>query len=254
MKWFFTICINWLIISTFTLHAQEKELVVDPDLAQKGEKYQVKYKAYRVGKVPKYRFGPFKVVSGKTGWIQTSRLSRIWSREVKLLTENKAHFSLVNNQGDTASVNTFFYITTHYEESIPIFSTEYLNIEIGDEFYEEEALFTASIMLNSDKSEWLLQVNAVENESNYVETRSMLTNGERKIILKHIHTDFKKGLFSAPALSYEFWEVGEALGAVKYFPGRIGYYAVWLKKEMQEVDKILLAAAATAILYLKSMN
>ncbi|WKV13723.1 hypothetical protein [Marivirga harenae] len=255
MKWIPTLSLIYLLLSVSVADAQEKELAVDPDLAKKGEKYEVKYKAYRVGNVPRYRFGPFKVVAGKAGWTKTSRLSSIWSNEVKLLSESKSHFNLVNGQGDTAWVNTFFYVSTQYEESITLFSSSFINVAIGEDGnFEEEALFTASILVNSNHDEWLLRLNAVENESQYMETYSLLTNGVRKIVLKHIYTDFKRGFFNAPALGYEFWEAGEAIGAVKYFPGKMGYNAVWLRKKIPEDDKTLLAAAATTILFLKSMN
>ncbi|ADR23047.1 hypothetical protein MATR_31040 [Marivirga tractuosa] len=255
MNWIPTIPFICLLLSSSIADAQEKELAVDPDLAKNAEKYEVKYKAYRVGSMPRYRFGSFKVVAGKAGWTQTSRLSKIWSTEVKLLSENKSHFNLVNGQGDTARVSTFFYVSTQYEESITLFSSSFINLAIGEDGnFKEEALFTASISLDSVHDEWLLRLNAVENESQYIETYSLLTNGVRKIVLKHIYTDFKKGFFNAPALGYEFWEAGEAIGAVKYFPGKMGYNAVWLRKKISEDEKLLLAAAATTILFLKSTN
>lgn len=236
-------------------YAQKKELPVHEQLAQSGDRYKVKIKnSISIG-VPRYSFGPFKVTESKVGWIESARKSKIWSPQVLNVTDNKASFKLSDGE-TTANVNSFFFAKSNYEEPLELFTSDFFTFAYGDEVsFEEETLFTATITLGDEVAEeWLLTFKSVEDYESYQESLTILSNGVRKINLKHINSPLKGGLFDSPALGYEFWEEDQVLGAVKYFPGRAAYNAVWLGEVVDTKDRLLLSAASVAILYLKSLE
>jgi hypothetical protein len=82
--------------------------------------------------------------------------------------------------------------------------------------------------------------------------QAMLTNATRKIDILPV-TSNKNGedKRSMPALGYEFVESGKSLAAVQYYGGGMlgmNKNIVWLQKDLDETMKLVMAAAATAIL------
>lgn len=247
--------ISFLFVLWLPSSGQKKEIPIDPDLAANSNVYRVKSKAHSVGKMPKYRFGPFKVLTSKSGWTKTSRTSKIWSSKAETLSENKFSFVLFNGQSDTATVNALSIIVSTYTKSTELLSSDRFSFSVGeDALVNGTELFTASINTSFDPADdWVLRIEATEDETRYQEVKTVLENGERIIALKHVNSPYadENGGSRYPALGYEFTENGIPLGAVKYFPGMIGYKNVWFRSTLDERTKLLISAASATILHLK---
>ncbi len=244
-----------LAILFFTLEGpgQEKEIVLDLDLVSNSSAFKVKSKGNFAGNISKYRFANFNLIAGKSGWINSSRSSKIWSSEAKNLTENKFSFILFNGQSDTATVNALSIIITEFSKSMELFSSENFSFSTGGaEFNNGSELFTASISTSYERNDdWVLRMEAEEDEVSYREVKTTLENGTRTIRLKQVTSPYKQGSNTIPALGYEFIENEIAIGAVKYFPGTIGYRKVWFRSSLEEQTQLVLAAAMATILHLK---
>ncbi len=84
---------------------------------------------------------------------------------------------------------------------------------------------------------------------------AFLTNGERKIFVIPVTSNKNGGdSRSFPAQGYEFVENGQSLGAVQYYGGGalgMNKNIVWIGNSLNEKMKLVLAAAAAALLQIK---
>jgi hypothetical protein len=99
-------------------------------------------------------------------------------------------------------------------------------------------------------------MNVVVNGSNATENyEAFLTDGSRKIFIFPVSSNKNGGdKRSQPALGYEFTENGQSLCALQYYGGGMlgmNKNVVWIRKDGDEKMKLILAAAATAILQIK---
>jgi hypothetical protein len=233
--------------------AKAQDINISDSLIANGDKLKVKMGGQGFGKILKMRFGDYAVVSSKAGWVIESTKGNFFNTK----TDNKSteKFSFVfSNKTDSAKVNAAKNVevqSLHEIELIPHFSW-------GENKLEKMSTnFTAFITINSDTSNtWALLMNVVVNGSNATENyEAFLTDGSRKIFILPASSN-KNGMDkrSQPALGYEFTEKGQSLCAVQYYGGGMfgmNKEIVWLRKELNEKMKLLLAATATAILQIK---
>jgi len=233
---------------------QKKELVLDSGLVANSEAYKVKYK-FSFRSMPRFRFGTFKVLEGKSGWIKTSRVSKIWSKEAIYQTENKFSFTISDDQSNIATVNALNIIMSTYSKSTEIFASDKFSLTIGDgRILSGAEIFTASINTTFDEEDdWVLRVEAVEDEVSYREVKSTLENGTRVIEVKLVSSPYKEGSSTIPAIGYEFYENEISIGAVKYFPAAVAYKKIWLRAELDAQTQLLIAAASATIIHWKGV-
>ena len=242
----------FLLIIVNSTQAQ-KNIIISDSLTANAEKLNVKMGTQWFGKIWKFRFGDYAVVSSKLGWITTSTKGNFFNTKTESKSTQKFSFVLINKVNDSASVNAANNIaiqSLHEIEIIPHFFWG------NDELLQETRNFSAFITINGDTSEtWALFMNITRGSNSLGSYDAFLTNGERKIFLIPTTSSKNGGDTRAlPALGYEFIENDQSLSALQYFGGGafgLNKNIIWIKKNADEKMKLILAAASTAILQIK---
>ena len=162
---------------------------------------------------------------------------------------------MTDDQSNVATVNALNIIMSTYSKSTEIFASEKFSLTIGDDGILSGAeIFTASINTTFDEEDdWVLRVEAVEDEVSYREVKSTLENGTRVILVKLVSSPYQEGSSTIPAIGYEFYENEVSIGAVKYFPGTIAYKKIWLRAGLDAQTQLLIAAASATIIHWKGV-
>jgi len=239
-----------LLLFVFNVCAQKKEIVMDDNLLAGAEKLKVKMGSQWMNKIWKFKFGNYEVLDSKSGWATTKSNSKLFSLKVQSESGQKFSFNLGNKTKDTAVVNVVFSIKTEELQAIPIFSNFYVGPNV---LLKESQNFTGFISTTSDVEDtWVLIMKLSEGSEVGYENDAFLTNGERTItILPTSSNKYGEDSREYPALGYEFVEKEVSLCAVQYYGGgAFGYNKniVWLKSDLDERFKLILAAAMTSLL------
>jgi hypothetical protein len=231
----------------------QKDIIISDSLTANAEKLNVKMGTQWFGKIWKFRFGDYAVVSSKLGWTTTSIKGNFFNTKTDSKSTEKFSFLLTNKTNDSASVNAANNIAVqslHEIEIIPHFFW-------GDEqLLQETRNFSAFITINGDTSNiWALFMNITRGSNTPGSYNAFLTNGERKIFIIPTTSNKNGGdSRSFPALGYEFIENDQSLSALQYYGGGalgLNKNIVWIHKNVDEKMKLILAAASTAILQIK---
>jgi hypothetical protein len=233
-------------------HAQ-KDIVISDSLAVNSEKLKVKMGSQGFGKIWKFQFGDYAVISSKAGWTTTSTKGNFFNTKTESKSTKKFSFLMADKLNDTASVNAANNIATQSLQELQIFSNVFWG---NNELLHESQNFSAYITINGDTSKvWALLINIIRGSNAQGTYDALLTNGERNIVVIPASSN-KNGSDSRsmPALGYEFIENGQSLSALQYYGGGImgmNKNIVWLHNGLDEKIKLILAAASTAILQMK---
>jgi len=231
----------------------QKNIIISDSLTANSEKLNVKMGTQSFGKIWRFRFGEYKVVSSKLGWTTTSAKSNLLNTKTESKSTEKFSFILTNKTNDSANVNASNNIDIKVLKDLEIISGVFWG---NKESWEENRNFSAFIAINQDTSEtWTLLMNTVAGGNTQDKYSVVLTNGERKIFVIAA-TSNKNGddSRSFPAQGYEFVENGLSLCAVQYYGGGalgMNKNIVWILNSLNEKMKLVLAAAATALLQIK---
>jgi hypothetical protein len=246
MKWN-----NVLLMTSFTwllsLSASTQNIILSDSLAGNAEKLNVKLGGKGFGKMWKIKFGDYTVVSSKAGWTATTTKTNFWNTKTENKTTQKFSFILADKK-DTAFINAARNIEVQTLNDIQVLPHLYLG---NNEIVFESNNYSAFINIHSDTTNtWALLMNY--QIGNGPRDQAMLTNATRKIDIVPV-TSNKNGedKRSMPALGYDFVENGRSLGAVQYYGGGMlgmNKNIVWLSQGLDDTMKLVIAAAATAIL------
>ncbi|MCK3682525.1 hypothetical protein [Maribellus sp. YY47] len=244
-----TILLYILVVIFLDVSAQ-KNIVIDPGLANNSEALKVKIGAQTFGKIAKYKFGEYAVTESKNGWTTTRGNSNFWGTKEESTTRSKFSFVLTNGKSGTAQVNAATDASIKLKKGLELFSGFYVG---DDELQLAEQNFSASIFLNGDTANlWLLFMKKSVGTESDEPGGAVLTNGKRKIFIvsaTSITNETSRQLF--PARGYQFREEEQTLSAVQYLgAGALGMNKciVWLHNSLDEETKLLLAAAMTVLL------
>jgi hypothetical protein len=239
-----------LALAQFT--QAQKNIVISDTLNASADKLNVKVGTQWFGKIWKFHFGEYAVVSSKLSWTTTSTKGNFFNTKTDSKSTEKFSF-ILSSKTDSAKVNAAHNIlvqSLHEIELIPHFSW-------GDnELIKESNNFTAFIEINGDTSEtWALLMNVTKGHNSEGSYEAFLTNGERKIFISSASSNKNGGdTRSLPALGYEFIENGKSLCAVQYYGGGafgMNKNIVWILRGLDTRMKLILAATLTAILQIK---
>lgn len=245
-------CIACLLVLGGIAEAQ-KDIVIGDSLAANSDKLNVKMGTQWMGKIWKFRFGDYAVISSKMGWTTTSTRGNLFNTKTESKSTEKFSFVLANKTGDSARVNAANNLMIKALQELEL--TPHFSLG-SNELIQESHNFTAFITINGDTSEiWALLMNATrgrDTEGNY---EAFLTNGERKIFIVPASSN-KNGTDTRtyPAMGYEFVENGQSLCALQYFGGGLmgtNKNIVWIHRTPDAKMKLMLAAASTAILQIR---
>jgi hypothetical protein len=125
----------------------------------------------------------------------------------------------------------------------------------SDEVMLDSANGTALITINGDTTDtWTLLMGVTIGPRREANHQAVLTNGERTIVLSPASSN-THGRSDVPgtAAGFEFIENGQSLCALQYFGGTFGNTSiVWMLRSLDARTKLMLAAAMTAVLQMKS--
>lgn len=231
--------------------AQQKEIVIDPDLLANSDRLKVKMGTQWMGKIWQFKFGDYAVTDSKNGWETTTYSGKLFSFKANSSSNQEFSFTLSDKStGNAAVVNAATAVTTEELNSVLVFE----NFSIGaDQVLSSAENFSALIVDGSDESNaWILvktNVSGAREDSGF---RAFMTNQERTIEI--IPTDSNKNgedKRQFPALGYEFVENDRALCALQYYGGGAfgtNKNVIWLRKDLDATTKLILSAAMTALL------
>lgn len=240
-----------ILFISLILQAQQKEIVIDEDLAAHSEKMKVKMGAQWMGKIFKFKFGDYAVTDSKSGWTKTSSSSKFFSSKVESKSEQEFSFELSDKKiDDKALVNAATDISSAELQSFIVFS----NFSIGsDELLKSSHNFSAFISTTSNEDDtWVLVKSTQSGSEAEYDFKAFLTNQDRRIDIFQT-TSNKNGEDprSIPAKGYEFVEDGKALCAMQYYGGGMlgsNKSIIWMRSELDSREQLILAAAMTALL------
>jgi hypothetical protein len=230
----------------------QKNIILNEDLMANADQYKVKMGTQGFGKIWKFRFGDYAVVSSKNAGAVTTEKSNLLGTRTESKSREKFSFNL-GTGSDVAAVNAANHVGVETTNSINLFSHIYLGI---DEVIRRSDNFLALININEDTTEtWALLVKSEYDGSADSKFEGGLTNGTRQINITAASSN-KEGESNRamPALGYQFDENGLYLSAVQYYGGGMlgmNKNIIWINKTIDSKMKLVVAAAMTALLQIK---
>ncbi|MHB1146167.1 MAG: hypothetical protein ACYC01_01075 [Lutibacter sp.] len=252
--------LGFFLLSTVFAKAQNKELIINKELAANSEMLKVKMGVQWMGKMWKFKFGDYAVVESKLGASKVKSKSSLLNTKSEVNSDQKFSFVLTNKSNDSAIVNAVKNISIKEIQSFELFPNFYWG---SDELLKESRKFSAFISTTSNQEEtWVLVMKTTQGSEVAYENEAFLTNGERLITIIPISSNNKTNrknmlgvLLNLPAMGYEFIENNQSLCAMQYYGGGAlgaNKNIIWLKSDLDARMKLIYAAAMTAILQIKS--
>ncbi len=240
------------LVAAPPVSAAQKTIVISDSLVGNAERLSVKKGAQWMGQIARWRFGDYAVVSSKTGGTTTSTKGNLFKTKTESGSTEKFSFVLTNGTTDSAIVNAARNVNVQELHKLDLGHGWSLG---SDELVLESENFTAFITINRDTTEtWALYIGNASGRDSEGKHEAFLTNGERRILLSLASSN--KNVYDMrglPALGYEFVENGQSLCALQYFGGSFGLtQVVWIHRSLDARMKLILAAAMTAVLQVRS--
>jgi len=240
------------LVAAPAVSAAQKTIRISDSLARNAERLKVERGAQWMGHIGKWRFGDYAVVSGKPGWTHTRTTGNFFQTESESRTHETFTFVLTNAATDSAVVNA--------ARNANVQELHKLDLGHGwslgrDELVQESENFTALITINRDTTEtWVLFLGSTSGSDTPSKHVAFLTNGERKILLSLASSNKNAYDFrGSPAFGYEFVGNGQPLCALQYYGGSYDFtQVVWMHRSLDARMKLILAAAMTAVLQVRT--
>jgi hypothetical protein len=231
------ISLSLVIACSLTVSAQK---IMKLDKALKANSQPIEAKRKGVSALGKYQFGPYKIVSGKTGWTTSKSSKRFFSFESETESKKKSSFVFVANDKDSVLVNTATN-TKAKETSIGNWS----NLNQSNDNY------IVLISTTKDSTEWKMFVtydSGSEVEGNF-QSGGTLTDGTTNIEIRAVRVweDGGEAVFKM-IIGYEFYLDNQAVGAVQASVDTLKKKYVWLDQNLSEQLKMILATASASLL------
>ena len=208
----------------------QKNILISDSLAAHAEMLKVKMGGQGLGKMWKFRFGDYTVVSSKKGWTTGSITGSLFHTKTESNTTDKFSFILRNKTNDSARVNAASNILIQSLQQIEILPNFFWG---ENELVRESRNFSAFININRDTIEtWALFMNVARVHDKEASYEAFLTNGARRIFISPTGGS-KKNSNNPGAMA-------------------MNNNIVWMSRNLDDHMKLILAAAMTAILQLKT--
>jgi hypothetical protein len=247
--------IGWLGLLPALASAQ-KAIIIDDDLSANADVLKVKMGVMAPGKMWKFKFGEYAIISSKMGATITSTSSGFLSPVEKSRTKQKFSFILKGAGPETVSVKAAQNIESEALRELKIARGVSMDVQdisgTSDNFVAEIAVD------GGPDNPWTLLLEVASSWEVLKEKTlsSLLTDGKREILITPV-TSNEPGAKSSKmsARGYEFSEAGRALGALQYWGGGLfgaNKNIVHMRRDLDSQTKLLLAAAMTAIMQVKT--
>ena len=231
-----SVCLLLIVVFSLSASAQ-KMMMLDKGLKANSQPIEAKRKG--VSTLSKYQFGPYKIVSGKTGWTTSKSKSKFFSFETETESKKKSSFIFVADDKDSVLVNTATN-TKVKETSIGNFS----NLNKSSDNY------IVLISPLNDTAEWKMLMfynSGSEVEGNF-KSDCTLTDGIVNINIQAIKQWEDGGTAAFKSIvGYEFYLENQAIAAVQSSMTSSKKY-IWLDQNLSEHMKLVLAAASASLL------
>lgn len=246
--------LSLFIAMLLIIEVNAQNIVVSENLNVNSGPLKVKMGAQGFGKIGKWKFGEYSVVSSKAGWTKTTSKSNLFNTKTESKTTQKFSFIMCNKESDSAFVNAAKNVEIEEVQGFELFPNFYLG---ENEVKLSANNFTASIIINGDTTDtWILLMNSEWGSESENTGEAILTNGITKYLIFSASSNSNgTDKRNIPAKGYEFREKEYAVLALQYYGGgALGYNKnlVWIDNNQNQKVKLILAAAATAILQLKT--
>ena len=215
---------------------------LDDDLKANSEQMEAKLKG--MSRVGKYEFGPYKIVSGKAGWGTTKWSENKSNSETYSESKSKLSFVFTVNGKDTILVNTTTNKKFNESESKSL---------LGDMTTLNKSIdnYIALISPSYDTTGWemiLVSSTGAEVEGKF-RAEGVLTNGVTNIQIREIKQweDGKNTTFKM-ICGYGFFRDNTEIAAVQSNFDLSPKKFVWLRQNLDEQMKSILAAASAALM------
>ena len=245
---------GWVVLSPILASAQ-KAIIIDDDLRANADVLKVKMGTQALGKIWKFKFGEFGVVSSKMGATKTTTTGAFLSPVEKSRTKQKFSFVLKGAGPETVSVKAAQNLESEALNEIAI--SPGVSMSVVDISGTSDNLVAEIAFDGESVKPWTLLLQVASSLAVLKEKTlsSLLTDGTREIVISPVTSDEPGAKPRVlPARGYEFSEAGRALGAVQYWGGGVlglNKNVVHMRRDLDTKTKLLLAAAMTTILQVK---
>ena len=244
------------ILITFSLFISavyaQKKMMLDAYLKVNSESMLAKAKGISV--LLKYEFGPYKIASAKGGMIKSKSNAKFFSAVESTSAKQKYSFVFLAHETDTVAVNVSIQNDMkEVRQNVISISKNRVAYEreIDPSAMESTQNTVASITLPGDTTSWVLIYYTRFNSDSSWKTKKQgsLTDGTTMIELREVRK-WEDG--SSPKMytttGFEFYLDGSAAGAVQNPLDTFQKKYVWLRNNLDEKMKTLLAAASAVLL------
>lgn len=234
-------------LATSNSYAQRHIKLEDP-LLKNAEQYPVRRKG--ISTVPKYEFGSYRIVSGKTGWQQTTGRSSLFGSESQYESKQKMSFTLVDSRKDTVMANMLVRSYSQIDQANWFFRNVFRS-ELSWVSSETD-LFEGEFIVSSDTSNWHLMI--MDNYAEGMDVNDQLeafqgyiSDGSTMLEIRPVFEDQsgKRSLIN-PVAGYQFYLEEVAIGAVQIMP--VNQMQVWFMPALEPRVRLALASGMAALL------
>jgi len=247
------LCLVYFLLLTAYSYGQQKNICISEELSNNSDKLKVKLGIKWSNQIWNFKFGDYKVVGSKTGWKTSKEKSNFFGSKAETEIKYDFAFRLTNKLADTAIVRASKNVSVGEIRSFELFDGFFIG---DDEVLSQTSFFISHIRLSNQKEGvWTLVLAKSYHKDLDSEEIAFLQNEERTIIIAEVSSRECSGdKQQFPALGFEFIENDKAIGAVQYAGrGAFGYNKnmVWLKSDLDENFKLVLAAAMAALMEIR---
>ena len=246
-----TISLLYLLIITMFASSQ-KTMMLDSVLKTNSEALSVKM---RGGGMMKYDFGIYKTISAKAGWTKGKSKSKLFSGKEEVESKQNSSIEIVANEKDTATINVALNIKEEsVREKVISFSKDRVAWEREEEpsKYKQSRNLVADISTSIDTNTWnfvYIDEYDIEKPQSKMKANGVVSDGTRNIEIKSVRKwDNGKSPTLYSKVGFELFIDGVAVAAVQNPMDTFQKKFVWLKNDLDEYTKMILAAAAVLLL------
>jgi hypothetical protein len=225
----------------------QKVMKLNDSLKTNSEPLSVKT---RGGSMMKFDFGVYKTVSAKSGWTTTKSKSKLFSSVERSESRQKSSVVITGNEPDTATINISLNIQSEeVRQMVLSFSKDRVAWERDEDpsKIKQTKNLVALITTNRDTAVWNFIYVSWES-ANGNETLAFVTDGNKRFDIKKV-TVWDNG--KSPALysvvGFEFYADSVAVAAVQNPMDTFQKKFVWLKNDLDEYMKLILATASSVL-------
>ena len=257
------------VLAALPASAKPKHILISDSLLANADQWDVKRNDRWEG-MNRWAFGDYAVVASKTGWTTGGTHTNLFKTKSESYSEQKFSF-VMSNKTDSAFVDAAHQIVRQSNPGLKVGKDTHIG---GTGQTVENDRFIASISIGRDTTEmWDLLVGETEvtersfDREDLARHTAVLIHADRRIALVPVFSrklDKKPSFgsmlaigFHPPAMGYEFVEDGHSHCAVEYFSSGVsGQYknTVWMNKTADPRLQLVLAAAMTSVLELKTQE